>query len=161
MFQIGSTSSLSQAWVLFISHVKNHVMFLPPTPCFASVQKLQGVGHRHVGGYIFTTYIVLTLFFPHSPLQQIQTCVWDVSSPFKIVLVNASKVNAEETAKVNAQSKSMKRSFRSLLMFYCKHNRGSYVLGKDADPGSVLLFNLLHKASCIYLIACCPPDPLN
>lgn len=35
------------------------------------------------------------------PLQQVQTCVWDVSSPFKIVLVNASKVNAEETAKVN------------------------------------------------------------
>lgn len=37
-------------------------------------------------------------------LQQVQTCVWDVSRPFKIVLVNASKVNAEETAKVNAHS---------------------------------------------------------
>uniref|UniRef100_A0A8C6UVJ7 phosphatidylinositol-4,5-bisphosphate 3-kinase n=1 Tax=Neogobius melanostomus TaxID=47308 RepID=A0A8C6UVJ7_9GOBI len=36
----------------------------------------------------------------HFLLQHIQTCVWDVSSPFKIVLVNASKVNAEETAKV-------------------------------------------------------------
>lgn len=34
------------------------------------------------------------------PLQQVQTCVWDVSSPLKIVLVNGSKVNAEETAKV-------------------------------------------------------------
>lgn len=63
------------------------------------MQKLPGV--VHVGGGIFTTYIVLTLFFPHSPQQQVQTCVWDVSSPFKIVLVNASKVNAEETAKVN------------------------------------------------------------
>lgn len=35
------------------------------------------------------------------PRQQVPTCVWDVSAPFKIVLVNASKVNAEETAKVN------------------------------------------------------------
>lgn len=97
--------------ISLVKRPKNHVMFLPLTSCFASVQKLPGVGHRHVGGYIFTTYIVLTLFFPHSPLQQIQTCVWDVSSPFKIVLVNASKVNAEETAKVNAQSISRKHSF--------------------------------------------------
>uniref|UniRef100_H2SZ17 Phosphatidylinositol 4,5-bisphosphate 3-kinase catalytic subunit beta isoform n=1 Tax=Takifugu rubripes TaxID=31033 RepID=H2SZ17_TAKRU len=35
---------------------------------------------------------------------QVQTCVWDVSSPFKIVLVNASKVNAEETAKVQVRA---------------------------------------------------------
>lgn len=35
---------------------------------------------------------------------QIQTCVWDVSSPFKIALVNASKVNAEETAKVQVRA---------------------------------------------------------
>lgn len=35
------------------------------------------------------------------PPQQLQTCVWDVFSPFKIALVNGSKVNAEETAKVN------------------------------------------------------------
>ncbi|TKS81407.1 Phosphatidylinositol 4,5-bisphosphate 3-kinase catalytic subunit beta isoform [Collichthys lucidus] len=35
---------------------------------------------------------------------QVQTCVWDVSSPFKIVLVNGSKVNAEETAKVQVRA---------------------------------------------------------
>ncbi|XP_026230942.1 phosphatidylinositol 4,5-bisphosphate 3-kinase catalytic subunit beta isoform [Anabas testudineus] len=35
---------------------------------------------------------------------QLQTCVWDVPSPFKIVLVNASKVNAEETAKVQVRA---------------------------------------------------------
>uniref|UniRef100_A0A8C6UV44 Phosphatidylinositol 4,5-bisphosphate 3-kinase catalytic subunit beta isoform n=1 Tax=Neogobius melanostomus TaxID=47308 RepID=A0A8C6UV44_9GOBI len=40
----------------------------------------------------------------HFLLQHIQTCVWDVSSPFKIVLVNASKVNAEETAKVQVRA---------------------------------------------------------
>ncbi|KAK1899852.1 Phosphatidylinositol 45-bisphosphate 3-kinase catalytic subunit beta isoform, partial [Dissostichus eleginoides] len=33
---------------------------------------------------------------------QVQTCVWDVATPFKIVLVNGNKVNAEETAKVRA-----------------------------------------------------------
>lgn len=36
------------------------------------------------------------------PPQQVQTCVWDVSSPFRIVLVKGSKVNAEESAKVNS-----------------------------------------------------------
>ncbi|XP_029964192.1 phosphatidylinositol 4,5-bisphosphate 3-kinase catalytic subunit beta isoform [Salarias fasciatus] len=35
---------------------------------------------------------------------QVQTCVWDVSSPFKIVLVKGSKVNAEETAKVQVRA---------------------------------------------------------
>ncbi|XP_073338423.1 phosphatidylinositol 4,5-bisphosphate 3-kinase catalytic subunit beta isoform [Pagrus major] len=35
---------------------------------------------------------------------QVQTCVWDVSIPFKIVLVNGSKVNAEETAKVQVRA---------------------------------------------------------
>lgn len=63
---------------------------------------------QHVGLLIFTVHYANTA---HSqqvslsplifPLQQLQTCVWDVPSPFKIVLVNASKVNAEETAKVN------------------------------------------------------------
>ncbi|KAM6932970.1 phosphatidylinositol 4,5-bisphosphate 3-kinase catalytic subunit beta isoform [Xenentodon cancila] len=38
------------------------------------------------------------------PLTQVQTCVWDVSSPFKIVLVKGSKVNAEETAKVQVRA---------------------------------------------------------
>uniref|UniRef100_A0A673AXU6 phosphatidylinositol-4,5-bisphosphate 3-kinase n=1 Tax=Sphaeramia orbicularis TaxID=375764 RepID=A0A673AXU6_9TELE len=33
-----------------------------------------------------------------------QTCVWDVSSLFKIVLVSGSKVNAEETAKVQVRA---------------------------------------------------------
>uniref|UniRef100_A0A672GY75 Phosphatidylinositol 4,5-bisphosphate 3-kinase catalytic subunit beta isoform n=1 Tax=Salarias fasciatus TaxID=181472 RepID=A0A672GY75_SALFA len=33
-----------------------------------------------------------------------RTCVWDVSSPFKIVLVKGSKVNAEETAKVQVRA---------------------------------------------------------
>uniref|UniRef100_A0A671VUJ5 phosphatidylinositol-4,5-bisphosphate 3-kinase n=1 Tax=Sparus aurata TaxID=8175 RepID=A0A671VUJ5_SPAAU len=37
-------------------------------------------------------------------LQQVQTCVWDVSIPFKIVLVKGSKVNAEETAKVQVRA---------------------------------------------------------
>ncbi|KAF0030685.1 hypothetical protein F2P81_017416 [Scophthalmus maximus] len=41
---------------------------------------------------------------PHFKCQQVQTCVWDMSSPFKIVLVNASKVNAEETAKVQVRA---------------------------------------------------------
>ncbi|KAF3848074.1 hypothetical protein F7725_021102 [Dissostichus mawsoni] len=35
---------------------------------------------------------------------QVQTCVWDVATPFKIVLVNGSKVNAEETAKVQVRA---------------------------------------------------------
>ncbi|KAM9732701.1 phosphatidylinositol 4,5-bisphosphate 3-kinase catalytic subunit beta isoform 1-T3 [Menidia menidia] len=35
---------------------------------------------------------------------QVQTCVWDVSSLFKIVLVKGSKVNAEETAKVQVRA---------------------------------------------------------
>ncbi|CAN9511193.1 unnamed protein product [Ophioblennius macclurei] len=35
---------------------------------------------------------------------QVQTCVWNVSSPFKIVLVKGSKVNAEETAKVQVRA---------------------------------------------------------
>ncbi|XP_034054362.1 phosphatidylinositol 4,5-bisphosphate 3-kinase catalytic subunit beta isoform isoform X2 [Gymnodraco acuticeps] len=36
--------------------------------------------------------------------KQVQTCVWDVATPFKIVLVNGSKVNAEETAKVQVRA---------------------------------------------------------
>ncbi|CAL8336861.1 unnamed protein product, partial [Boreogadus saida] len=35
---------------------------------------------------------------------QVQTCVWDVSSQFKIILLKASKVNAEETAKVQVRA---------------------------------------------------------
>uniref|UniRef100_A0A667XIQ9 phosphatidylinositol-4,5-bisphosphate 3-kinase n=1 Tax=Myripristis murdjan TaxID=586833 RepID=A0A667XIQ9_9TELE len=35
---------------------------------------------------------------------QVQTCVWDVSSQFKIVLVKGSKVNAEESAKVQVRA---------------------------------------------------------
>uniref|UniRef100_A0A3Q3RAC7 phosphatidylinositol-4,5-bisphosphate 3-kinase n=1 Tax=Monopterus albus TaxID=43700 RepID=A0A3Q3RAC7_MONAL len=38
------------------------------------------------------------------PPTVIQTCVWDMSSLFKIVLVNCSKVNAEETAKVQVRA---------------------------------------------------------
>lgn len=64
---------------------------------------------QHVGVLILTVHYANTAHSQQvsvSPLtfflQQVQTCVWDVSSPFKIVLVNASKVNAEETAKVNA-----------------------------------------------------------
>ncbi|XP_038146426.1 phosphatidylinositol 4,5-bisphosphate 3-kinase catalytic subunit beta isoform isoform X2 [Cyprinodon tularosa] len=34
----------------------------------------------------------------------VQTCVWDVSSPFRIVLVKGSKVNAEESAKVQVRA---------------------------------------------------------
>ncbi|XP_056138942.1 phosphatidylinositol 4,5-bisphosphate 3-kinase catalytic subunit beta isoform isoform X2 [Lampris incognitus] len=36
--------------------------------------------------------------------MQVQTCVWDVSSQFKIVLLKGSKVNAEETAKVQVRA---------------------------------------------------------
>uniref|UniRef100_A0A673AVP3 phosphatidylinositol-4,5-bisphosphate 3-kinase n=1 Tax=Sphaeramia orbicularis TaxID=375764 RepID=A0A673AVP3_9TELE len=39
-----------------------------------------------------------------SAIGQVQTCVWDVSSLFKIVLVSGSKVNAEETAKVQVRA---------------------------------------------------------
>lgn len=58
------------------------------------------------GVHIFTVYILCSYCsaLTFSPLQQVQTCVWDVSSPFRIVLVNGSKVNAEETAKVNTCS---------------------------------------------------------
>ncbi|KAM3874811.1 phosphatidylinositol 4,5-bisphosphate 3-kinase catalytic subunit beta isoform [Diretmus argenteus] len=35
---------------------------------------------------------------------QVQTCVWDVSSQFKILLLKGSKVNAEETAKVQIRA---------------------------------------------------------
>lgn len=63
---------------------------------------------QHGGGgvHIFTVYILCSYCsaLTFSPLQQVQTCVWDVSSPFRIVLVNGSKVNAEETAKVNTCS---------------------------------------------------------
>uniref|UniRef100_A0A8C2XMM6 Phosphatidylinositol 4,5-bisphosphate 3-kinase catalytic subunit beta isoform n=1 Tax=Cyclopterus lumpus TaxID=8103 RepID=A0A8C2XMM6_CYCLU len=42
---------------------------------------------------------------PLPPKRRVPTtCVWDVSSSFKIVLVNGSKVNAEETAKVNVRA---------------------------------------------------------
>uniref|UniRef100_A0A3B4U6T9 Phosphatidylinositol 4,5-bisphosphate 3-kinase catalytic subunit beta isoform n=1 Tax=Seriola dumerili TaxID=41447 RepID=A0A3B4U6T9_SERDU len=42
---------------------------------------------------------------PLPPKRRVPTtCVWDVSCPFKIVLVNASKVNAEETAKVQVRA---------------------------------------------------------
>ncbi|KAL0973388.1 hypothetical protein UPYG_G00202800 [Umbra pygmaea] len=34
----------------------------------------------------------------------VQTCVWDVPTPFKIVLIKGSKVNAEETAKVQVRA---------------------------------------------------------
>uniref|UniRef100_A0A8C2XNN2 phosphatidylinositol-4,5-bisphosphate 3-kinase n=1 Tax=Cyclopterus lumpus TaxID=8103 RepID=A0A8C2XNN2_CYCLU len=49
-------------------------------------------------------YIFSHAALASSSLQQVQTCVWDVSSSFKIVLVNGSKVNAEETAKVNVRA---------------------------------------------------------
>lgn len=35
---------------------------------------------------------------------QVQTCVWDMSSQFKIILLKGSKVNAEETAKVQVRA---------------------------------------------------------
>uniref|UniRef100_A0AAX7UZ73 phosphatidylinositol-4,5-bisphosphate 3-kinase n=1 Tax=Astatotilapia calliptera TaxID=8154 RepID=A0AAX7UZ73_ASTCA len=38
------------------------------------------------------------------PPTVIQTCVWDVPKPFRIVLVKGSKVNAEETAKVQVRA---------------------------------------------------------
>ncbi|MBN3300650.1 PK3CB kinase, partial [Amia calva] len=36
--------------------------------------------------------------------SQISTCVWDVTAPFKIVLVKGSKVNAEELVKVQVRA---------------------------------------------------------
>uniref|UniRef100_A0A8C5EM40 phosphatidylinositol-4,5-bisphosphate 3-kinase n=1 Tax=Gouania willdenowi TaxID=441366 RepID=A0A8C5EM40_GOUWI len=42
---------------------------------------------------------------PLPPKRRVPTtCVWDVSSPFKIVLVKGSKVNAEESAKVQVRA---------------------------------------------------------
>lgn len=55
-------------------------------------------------------------------LQQVQTCVWDVSIPFKIVLVKGSKVNAEETAKVNSCFVHIHKTSFFLLMCHCKHS---------------------------------------
>ncbi|XP_062328528.1 phosphatidylinositol 4,5-bisphosphate 3-kinase catalytic subunit beta isoform isoform X2 [Osmerus eperlanus] len=37
-------------------------------------------------------------------VSQLHTCVWDVPLPFKIVLLKGSKVNAEETAKVQVRA---------------------------------------------------------
>lgn len=127
-----------------------------------SLKQLLGVQQQHVGVNHFTTYIVLTSFF-RCPLQQVQTCVWDVSSPFRIVLVNASKVNAEETAKVSTKSTATKHSFRSLLIRRYMRNIDSCIfsmLGNakmlsaecfmyyaDRNQEVVLLFNLHYKAS--------------
>ncbi|KAK6296136.1 phosphatidylinositol 4,5-bisphosphate 3-kinase catalytic subunit beta isoform-like isoform X1 [Coregonus clupeaformis] len=36
--------------------------------------------------------------------SQVQTCVWEVSTQYKIVLIKGSKVNAEETAKVQVRA---------------------------------------------------------
>ncbi|XP_052323929.1 phosphatidylinositol 4,5-bisphosphate 3-kinase catalytic subunit beta isoform-like [Oncorhynchus keta] len=36
--------------------------------------------------------------------SQVNTCVWEVSTPFKMVLIKGSKVNAEETAKVQVRA---------------------------------------------------------
>ncbi|XP_061683150.1 phosphatidylinositol 4,5-bisphosphate 3-kinase catalytic subunit beta isoform isoform X2 [Syngnathoides biaculeatus] len=36
--------------------------------------------------------------------MHVQTCLWDVPNPFKIVLLKGSKVNAEETAKVQVRA---------------------------------------------------------
>ncbi|XP_076139133.1 phosphatidylinositol 4,5-bisphosphate 3-kinase catalytic subunit beta isoform isoform X2 [Alosa pseudoharengus] len=36
--------------------------------------------------------------------SQVQTCVWDVQCPFKVILVRGIKVNAEETAKVQVRA---------------------------------------------------------
>uniref|UniRef100_A0A8D3CC39 phosphatidylinositol-4,5-bisphosphate 3-kinase n=1 Tax=Scophthalmus maximus TaxID=52904 RepID=A0A8D3CC39_SCOMX len=71
-------------------------------------KELLGVKKLHVSYTTLFCYcslthcksLLLSLSFP----QQVQTCVWDMSSPFKIVLVNASKVNAEETAKVQVRA---------------------------------------------------------
>ncbi|XP_034023735.1 LOW QUALITY PROTEIN: phosphatidylinositol 4,5-bisphosphate 3-kinase catalytic subunit beta isoform [Thalassophryne amazonica] len=36
--------------------------------------------------------------------SQVQTCVWNIQNPFKIILVKGSKVNAEETAKIQVRA---------------------------------------------------------
>ncbi|XP_063061973.1 phosphatidylinositol 4,5-bisphosphate 3-kinase catalytic subunit beta isoform [Engraulis encrasicolus] len=36
--------------------------------------------------------------------SQVQTCVWDVQCPFKVILVRGIKVNADETAKVQVRA---------------------------------------------------------
>lgn len=82
----------------------SHIVFVFLHVCLRVCGELVGVKKQRVGVHIFTVYYANTA---HSlsvltfSLQQVQTCVWDVSSPFKIVLVKGSKVNAEETAKVN------------------------------------------------------------
>uniref|UniRef100_A0A8C5ENU4 phosphatidylinositol-4,5-bisphosphate 3-kinase n=1 Tax=Gouania willdenowi TaxID=441366 RepID=A0A8C5ENU4_GOUWI len=59
------------------------------------------------GQYVLRVSHCLEFLCGDHPLiqyKQVQTCVWDVSSPFKIVLVKGSKVNAEESAKVQVRA---------------------------------------------------------
>uniref|UniRef100_A0A673AVH2 phosphatidylinositol-4,5-bisphosphate 3-kinase n=1 Tax=Sphaeramia orbicularis TaxID=375764 RepID=A0A673AVH2_9TELE len=59
------------------------------------------------GQYVLRVSHCLEFLCGDHPLilyKQVQTCVWDVSSLFKIVLVSGSKVNAEETAKVQVRA---------------------------------------------------------
>lgn len=126
-----TTPSQTLAVRLYVVRLKHHVMFFPPSitdpfsltfvrpvrpprqVCALRLHReppgVQQQQQQSLGVCSFTTYVALTLLFC-SPLQQVQTCVWDVSSPFRIVLVNASKVNAEETAKVYAHSVRMKKT---------------------------------------------------
>lgn len=59
----------------------------------------------------------LSYFFLY--LQQVHTYVWDVSSQFKIALVKASKVNAEETAKVRWCFVHINKTVMFLLLCAC------------------------------------------
>lgn len=54
----------------------------------------------HVANAAHLTLKCRFLILPFSSVQQVQMCVWDLTSTFRIVLVSANKVNADETAKV-------------------------------------------------------------
>lgn len=105
---------------------------------------------RSVWECIFLQYIIIMLLTQVKslsvltfPLQQVQTSVWDVSSPFKIILVNGSKVNAEETVKVNT---SLKHSFRFLLICLYKHSHAmssSWVMQRCHESHCELHMRLL------------------
>lgn len=80
---------------------------LTPHIVVSECRELVGVKRQRVVVHIFTLHYANTAHWlqislpPLTLSLQHTTCVWDVSNSFKIVLVNASKVNAEENAKVN------------------------------------------------------------
>uniref|UniRef100_A0A4W6CEX6 phosphatidylinositol-4,5-bisphosphate 3-kinase n=1 Tax=Lates calcarifer TaxID=8187 RepID=A0A4W6CEX6_LATCA len=83
---------------------------LTPHIVVSECRELVGVKRQRVVVHIFTLHYANTAHWlqislpPLTLSLQHTTCVWDVSNSFKIVLVNASKVNAEENAKVQVRA---------------------------------------------------------